>query len=69
MAASAPAPRRPVPPADPAGLFRLDGQVALVTGGTSGLGAAIVQAFAAQGATVVISYRNAERCEEAAAAL
>lgn len=69
MAASAPAPRRPGPPADPAGLFRLDGQVALVTGGTGGLGAAIVQAFAAQGAAVVISDRDAERCEEAAAAL
>ena len=35
-------------------LFRLDGQVALVTGGASGLGAAIVAGLGQAGARVVI---------------
>ena len=32
--------------------FRLDGEVALVTGGASGIGAAIGAAFAAKGARI-----------------
>ena len=34
--------------------FSLDGKVAVVTGGASGIGAAIVDAYSAKGATVVV---------------
>jgi NAD(P)-dependent dehydrogenase (short-subunit alcohol dehydrogenase family) len=49
--------------------FDLTGRVALVTGATGGLGVAIVDAFAAQGATVIVSDRACEDCEAAAAYL
>jgi NAD(P)-dependent dehydrogenase (short-subunit alcohol dehydrogenase family) len=39
------------------------GQVALVTGGSSGLGEAIAQALAAAGTTVVITSRDADRAQ------
>lgn len=39
-------------------MFRLDGKVAFVTGSTRGLGWAIAEAMAAQGARVVINGRN-----------
>jgi NAD(P)-dependent dehydrogenase (short-subunit alcohol dehydrogenase family) len=50
--------------ADP--LFDLSGKVALVTGGSRGLGLAMVRAFAAHGADVIIASRKLENCEEAA---
>jgi NAD(P)-dependent dehydrogenase (short-subunit alcohol dehydrogenase family) len=46
--------------------FRLDGKVALVTGGSRGLGRAMVLGFAHAGADVVIASRKIESCEEAA---
>jgi len=47
-------------------LFDLSGKVALVTGGSRGLGLEIVLAFAAHGADVIVTSRNSENCEEAA---
>ena len=52
---------------DPLSLFDLSGQVALVTGGSRGLGRSMVLAFAACGADVVIASRKLESCEELAA--
>jgi NAD(P)-dependent dehydrogenase (short-subunit alcohol dehydrogenase family) len=40
---------------------RLDGEVALVTGSTSGIGVHIARLFAAEGARVVVTGRDAER--------
>ncbi len=51
----------------PAELFDLTGRVALVTGGSRGLGAEMVRAFAAAGADVVIASRKAEACAALAA--
>jgi NAD(P)-dependent dehydrogenase (short-subunit alcohol dehydrogenase family) len=48
-------------------LFDLTGKVALVTGGSRGLGLEMVRAFARAGADVVITSRKAEACEAAAA--
>ncbi len=44
-------------------LFDLTGKVALVTGGSRGLGREMVLAFAQQGADVVVSSRKQEACE------
>ncbi|MCU1393850.1 MAG: putative oxidoreductase [Ilumatobacteraceae bacterium] len=53
-------------PADPAHLFDLTGKIAVVTGGSRGLGREMVLAFAAQGADVVIASRKVENCEAVA---
>ncbi len=44
-------------------LFDLTGRVAVVTGGSRGLGREMVRAFAAAGADVVIASRKLETCE------
>jgi NAD(P)-dependent dehydrogenase (short-subunit alcohol dehydrogenase family) len=46
--------------------FRLDGRVALVTGGSGNIGTSLSTALAEAGATVVIASRNMETCAAAA---
>lgn len=48
---------------------KLDGKVALVTGGASGIGAATVRLFAAEGARVVIADMQDDKGQEVARAL
>jgi dehydrogenase/reductase SDR family protein 12 len=50
---------------DPGDLRRMDGELALVTGATSGLGLAAAEGFARLGARVLLVVRDAERGEQA----
>lgn len=50
-------------------LFSLENRVALVTGGSRGIGKMIAAGFVAQGAKVYISSRKAEQCDATAAEL
>ena len=51
------------------GLFDLTGKVAIITGSSRGIGKAIAEAMAEQGAKVVISSRKQDACDETAAAI
>ena len=48
---------------------RLDGKVAVVTGGGSGLGRAIAMRYVAEGARVLVTDVNLAGCEETVAAM
>jgi NAD(P)-dependent dehydrogenase (short-subunit alcohol dehydrogenase family) len=48
---------------------RLDGKVALVTGASKGIGAAVARAFAENGASVMLSSRKQEALEKTAASI
>lgn len=50
-------------------LFSLDGRVAIVTGGSRGIGRAVAEGYSLAGAKVVVSSRKSDACDEAAAAI
>jgi gluconate 5-dehydrogenase len=52
-----------------AGLFSLEGRVALVTGASGDIGSALASGLAAAGATVALSGRSAEKLERARVAI
>lgn len=47
-------------------MFSLDGKVAIVTGGSIGLGHQMAEALAEQGANIVVAARKVDRCEQVA---
>ena len=49
--------------------FRLDGKVAVITGGSKGLGRAMALGFAEAGADVVVASRHEAACEEVASSI
>ena len=51
------------------GRFDLGGRVAIITGGSRGIGLALAHGFAAMGARIVVSSRKADACEAAADAI
>jgi NAD(P)-dependent dehydrogenase (short-subunit alcohol dehydrogenase family) len=55
-----------VPQPSPAGLFDLTGRVAVITGGSRGIGRAIADGLAAAGADLVIASRKFDNCAQAA---
>ena len=50
-------------------LFDLSGKIALITGGTQGLGFAIAKGLGEAGATIVLNARNPEKLEKAVQSL
>jgi dehydrogenase/reductase SDR family protein 4 len=50
-------------------IFDLSGKVALITGGSRGIGLSIAEAYADRGATVVITARKQDELDEAAAGI
>jgi NAD(P)-dependent dehydrogenase (short-subunit alcohol dehydrogenase family) len=54
---------------DASALFRLDGKVALVTGGYGGIGVPVCRGLAQMGAKIAVAGHNAEKAEECAASL
>jgi NAD(P)-dependent dehydrogenase (short-subunit alcohol dehydrogenase family) len=66
---AAPAPRGEAAYVQPADPSTLEGRVALVTGGTRGIGLEVARGLGARGATVVVVGREPARVEEAVAGL
>jgi len=50
-------------------MFKLEGRIALVSGASRGIGAAVARTLAEQGAQVILSSRRPEDCEAVAAAI